>query len=69
MTTEIEQQLRTEIMAQLKRVTSQNAPNVWKLIQTESGYRDMENSIVRMVAVEGLTPSACIPQIENELVL
>jgi len=65
----MEQQLRTEIMAQLKRVTSMNAPNVWKLIQTESGYRDMENRIIRMVATEGLTPSACIPHIENELVL
>ena len=65
----MEHQLRTEIMAQLKRVTSMNAPNVWKLIQTESGYRDMENRIIRMVATEGLTPSACIPHIENELVL
>ena len=65
----MEHQLRTEIMSQLKRVTSMNAPNVWKLIQTESGYRDMENRIIRMVATEGLTPSACIPHIENELVL
>jgi len=65
----IEQQLRTEIMAQLKRVTTLNAPNVWNLIQTESGYRDMENRIIRMVAVEGLTPSASIPHIENELCL
>jgi hypothetical protein len=65
----MEQQLRSEIMTQLKRVTSQNAPNVWKLIQTESGYRDMENRIIRMVATEGLTPSACIPHIENELAL
>ena len=65
----IEQQLRAEIMAQLKRVTTLNAPNVWKLIQTESGYRDMESRMIRMVAVEGLTPSACIPHIENELCL
>jgi hypothetical protein len=65
----MEHELRSEIMAQLKRVTPHNAPNVWKLIQTESGYRDMENRIIRMVAVEGLTPSACIPHIENELVL
>jgi hypothetical protein len=65
----MEQQLRAEIMAQLKRVTPQNAPSVWKLIQTESGYRDMESRIIRMVAVEGLTPSACIPHIENELYL
>ena len=65
----MEQQLRTEIMSQLKRVTPGNAPNVWKLIQTEAGYRDMENRIIRMVATEGLTPSACIPHIENELVL
>ena len=67
--TDLENQLRAEIMAQLRRVTTLNAPNVWKLLQSESGYRDMENRIVRMVAVEGLTPSACIPHIENELVL
>jgi hypothetical protein len=66
---QLEQQLRTEIQAQLKRVTTLNAPNVWKLIQTESGYRDMETRIIRMVATEGLTPSACIPHIENELTL
>jgi len=66
---DIEQRLRAEIMAQLKRVTTLNAPNVYKLIQTESGYRNMENRIIRMVAVEGLTPSACIPHIENELCL
>jgi len=65
----IEDCLRVEIMTQLKRVTSLNAPNVLKLIQSESGYRDMEQRIVRMVACEGLTPSACIPHIENELTL
>ena len=65
----LEQQLRVEIMTQLKRVTSSNAPNVHKLIQSESGYRNMENRIIRMVAAEGLTPSACIPHIENELCL
>jgi len=65
----IEHQLRAEIIAQLKRVTSLNAPNVWKLIQTESGYRDMENRMIRMVTTEGLTPSARIPHIENELCL
>jgi hypothetical protein len=62
----MEHELRTEIMAQFKRVTPHNAPNVWKLIQTESGYRDMENRMIRMVATEGLTPSACIPHIESE---
>jgi hypothetical protein len=65
----LEQQLRAEIMAQLKKVNTLNAPNVWQLIQSESGYRDMENRMIRMVAVEGLTPSACIPHIENELCL
>ena len=67
--TDLQERLRTEILQQLKKVTSGNAPNVYRLIQTESGYRNMEQRMIMLVATEGITPSACIPHIENELTL
>lgn len=63
----IELQLRQEIFEQLSKVNANNAPNVFKLIQTESGYRNVENRIINLVIRDRITPSACIPQIENEL--
>ena len=63
----IEQQLRKEIFEQLSSVTSINAPNVYRMIQTESGYRNIEQRIINLVIWDRITPSACIPQIENEL--
>ena len=66
---DMQQQLRMEILAQLKKVTPYNAPNVWKTIQTVGGYRNMESRVIQMVAIEGITPSAAIPHIENELAL
>lgn len=63
----LEQQLRQEILAQLSRVTNSNAPKVFELIQSESGYRNAEQRIINLVIRERITPSASIPQIENEL--
>ena len=65
MTTET--QLRQEILDQLNRVTPKNAPKIYKMIQTESGYRNVEQRIITMVVRDRITPSACIPQVENEL--
>jgi DNA repair protein RadC len=62
-----ETQLRQEIFDQLSRVTSKNAPKIHKMIQTESGYRNVEQRIITMVVRDKITPSACIPQVENEL--
>jgi DNA repair protein RadC len=62
-----ETQLRQEILDQLNRVTSKNAPKVYEMIQTESGYRNVEQRIITMVVRDRITPSACIPQVENEL--
>ncbi len=63
----IEQQLRHEIFEQLSNVTVSNAPKVFRLIQSESGYRNVEQRIINLVIRDRITPSACIPQIENEL--
>lgn len=63
----IEQQLRQEIFEQLSKVNFSNAPKVFRLIQTESGYRNIEQRIINLVIRDRITPSASIPQIENEL--
>lgn len=62
-----ETQLRQEILNQLNRVTAKNTPKIYKMIQTESGYRNVEQRIITMVVRDKITPSACIPQVENEL--
>lgn len=63
----IEQQLRQEIYGQLTQVTPANAPKVHRLIQSESGYQNVEQRIIGLVIRDRITPSACIPQIEDEL--
>ena len=62
-----EQELRHEIILQLNKVNSKNAPKMYKKLQTKSGYTEIESKIILMVVNEGLTPSACIPHIESEL--
>lgn len=65
----LEQQLRQQIMDQLKQVNNnpELTPNVFKLIQTQSGYQWMEKRMIRMMITDRITASATIPQIENEL--
>ncbi len=63
----IEKALRQEIKEQLERVNSKNAPKIYKKIQTQDGYQEIEAKIIIMVVNDGITPSACIPQIESEL--
>jgi len=65
--TTTEQGLRAEIQAQLKRVNSKNAPKINQTIQTPQGYHEIETKVILMVINDGITPSACIPQIESEL--
>lgn len=65
----IEKRLRKEIYDQLQKVNKNKAltPKVYELIQTEKGYGWMEQRIINMVIRDGITVSACIPQIEEEL--
>ncbi len=64
-----EQRLRQEIMNQLQRVNKnkQLTPRIYDLIQTENGYAWVEKRIIQMMISDGITASACIPQIESEL--
>jgi len=62
-----ENKLRQEILEQLNKVTASNAPKVYQMLKTESGYRNIEQRIINLVVHDHITPSACIPQVENEL--
>ena len=66
--TPIIKELRAEILQQLKKATPANAPKVHERIQTQEGYADLEKLIIKEVLKSGLTPSACIPHIENEFI-
>ena len=67
MNTNIEAKLRSQIYGALLRVTSANSPEVYNRIQTESGYKSMEQKIIDRVINGNIVVSAAIPQIEIEL--
>lgn len=66
-TRDLEKELRAEILHQLQKINRKACPNVYERIQNEDGYAEIEERIIYMVANEGLTPSACIGQIESEM--
>lgn len=64
---QLENQLREEILQQLKKVTKANSPNIWERIQTPEGYRKVEEQIIYHVIHQQLVPAAIIPQMEVEM--
>ena len=65
----IEDELRQEVFNQLSK-SSKNpklTPKISALIKDKSGYEWMERRIIQMMIIDGITTSACIPQIESEL--
>ncbi len=65
-TAKVEQELRKEILKQLKRVTKANSPNIWERIQTKEGYAKMEEQIIHRVVHQHMVPAAVIPLMETE---
>jgi hypothetical protein len=65
----LEEKLRNEIISQLKRVNLNPdlTPKIHSLIQSENGYKWVENRIINMLISDRITVSSCIPQIESEL--
>ena len=57
--------LRKTIKKALDGVTKDNAPNVYAAIQTENGYKTIEDMIINMMIDNNFTASGCIPQIEE----
>lgn len=65
-TSEIEKELRQEILKQLKKVTRANSPAIWQQIQNPEGYARIESLVVQRVISHRLVPAAVIPQLETE---
>lgn len=61
----MEKQLRQQIASVLGNVTAKTAPNVYDMIQSENGYKTIEDMIIRLAIENQMSVSACIPQIEN----
>lgn len=59
--------VRKAIKTALSKVTSKNAPNTYKAIQTERGYQIMEDKMIHLMIDEDMTASETIPHIENTL--
>ncbi|MBC7642239.1 MAG: hypothetical protein H7174_07865 [Flavobacterium sp.] len=63
----IEEQLRETVKEVLSTVTAANSPTIFKLIQTEQGYKIVEEMIINKVCLENISVSATIPHLEREL--
>jgi hypothetical protein len=60
-------ELRNEIAKVLKTVTEKSAPRVFEGIQSELGYKNIEDKIINMMLDNNISASATIPHLENEL--
>ena len=63
----IEQQLREKIKETLATVTAANSPTIYQLIQSEQGYKIVEEQLIQKVCQNNISVSACIPHLESEL--
>lgn len=63
----MEKELRSVIQNVLQNVTQKSAPKIYAAIQTESGYKTVEERIIRMMIDEAFTASACIMHIERSI--
>jgi len=60
-------EVRQNVKQALESVTKSNAPMVFEAIQTENGYKNIEDLIINMMIDNSMTASACIPHIEEML--
>ena len=65
--TQLTNQLRENIKTALTTVTPTNSPTIYKLIQTELGYKNVEEMIIIKMIQNNFSASACIPHLEREL--
>lgn len=65
--TQLITKLRENIKIALATVNSVNAPIIHKLLQTESGYKIIEEMIITKMIQNDFSASACIPHLEREL--
>lgn len=67
MSATLEKKLREKIKQELDKVTKVNMPIIYLLIQTEAGYKRIENDIITMMVNNGYTAGGCIPNLERIL--
>lgn len=60
-------QLRNDIAKVLKTVTAKSMPRIYEAIQTELGYKNIEDKMINMMLDNNMTASAVVPHLENEL--
>jgi hypothetical protein len=60
-------ELRQEILLQLKKVTPANSPNLHEMMHTPNGYAQVEKMVIDRVLKSQLVPAAVIPMIESDL--
>jgi DNA repair protein RadC len=60
-------ELRKEILLQLKKVTPANSPNLYNMLNTEEGYGAVEKMVIERMLKTQLVPAAIIPMIESDL--
>jgi hypothetical protein len=60
-------ELREQINQALKSVTLNDTPTVYEAIQSNLGYKNIEDRIINTMIDNGVTASAAIPQIERML--
>ncbi len=65
--TQLITKLREYIKSALATVTLANSPTIHKLIQTESGYKIVEEILIAKMIQNNFSASACIPHLEREL--
>ena len=70
---DLQDKLRLAIKQELSKVTKANSPLIWAAIHSNKdtlnvkGYQRIEGLIIKKIIAGQLTPSAAIPQLEQEL--
>ncbi|MCQ2232034.1 MAG: hypothetical protein MJZ30_09335 [Paludibacteraceae bacterium] len=62
---DLENELRIEINNLLRNVKKDCCPHVYGKLKEKGGYEQLEQQIIEMMATDGITPGACITNIEN----
>lgn len=57
--------VRDQIFNELKKVTPKMADSVFNAVQTERGYKMVEELIIKMMVNEQIRISSCIPHIND----
>ena len=70
---DLQDKLRLAIKQELSKVTKANSPLIWAAIHSNKdklnlkGYQRIEGLVIKKIIAGQLTPSAAIPQLEQEL--